>query len=48
VPAARTLDRIATRLRPGGALVVGLHEKLPGAAPGFEPWPGCRAIFRRC
>jgi len=46
--AARTLDRIAARLRPGGALVVGLHEKLPGAAAGFEPWPGCRSIFRRC
>lgn len=38
--------RIASRLRPGGALVVGIHERLPPPAAGFEPWPGCRAIFR--
>lgn len=40
------LERIATRLRHGGALVVGIHEKLPPPATGFEPWPGCRAAFR--
>jgi chemotaxis protein methyltransferase CheR len=40
------LGRIASRLRPGGALVVGIHEQLPQPAAGFEPWPGCRAIFR--
>ena len=40
------LGRIASRLRPGGALVVGIHECLPQPAAGFEPWPGCRAIFR--
>ena len=31
----------------GGALVIGLHEQLPAPAAGFEPWPGCRAVFRR-
>jgi chemotaxis protein methyltransferase CheR len=40
------LEGIADRLRPGGALVVGVHERLPQPAAGFEPWPGCRAIFR--
>jgi chemotaxis protein methyltransferase CheR len=40
------LERIASRLRPGGALVVGIHEKLPQPAHGFELWPGCRAVFR--
>lgn len=40
------LQRIASRLRPGGALAIGIHEQPPQPAPGFEPWPGCRAIFR--
>jgi chemotaxis protein methyltransferase CheR len=40
------LGRLASRLRPGGALVIGIHERLPQPAAGFEPWPGCRAIFR--
>jgi chemotaxis protein methyltransferase CheR len=44
--ARRALERIASRLRPGGALVIGLHERLPAPAEGFEPWPGCRAAFR--
>jgi chemotaxis protein methyltransferase CheR len=34
-------------LRPGGALVIGLHESLPEPAPGLAPWPGARAVFRR-
>ena len=34
------LDRLLTVLRPGGALVVGLHETLP-----LEPWPGARAVY---
>jgi chemotaxis protein methyltransferase CheR len=44
--ARHALDRLASRLRYGGALVVGMHESLPQPAPGFEPWPGCRAIYR--
>jgi chemotaxis protein methyltransferase CheR len=44
--ARRALERIAGCLRPGGALVIGLHERLPAPAAGFEPWPGCRAAFR--
>jgi len=44
--ARRALERIARRLRPGGALVIGIHERLPAPAEGFAPWPGCRAVFR--
>jgi chemotaxis protein methyltransferase CheR len=40
------LERISSRLRYGGALAVGIHEALPQPAPGFEAWPGCRAIYR--
>jgi chemotaxis protein methyltransferase CheR len=40
------LERIASRLRPGGALVIGMHERLPAPAERFAPWPGCRAVFR--
>jgi chemotaxis protein methyltransferase CheR len=41
------LERLASRLRRGGGLVVGLHEQLPQPSAEFQPWPGCRAIFRR-
>lgn len=40
------LERVAGRLRFGGALVIGVHEHLPAASAVFEPWPGCRAVFR--
>jgi chemotaxis protein methyltransferase CheR len=40
------LERMASRLRYGGALVVGLHESLPQPASAFEAWPGCRAVYR--
>ena len=39
---AEVLERLLGVLRPGGALVVGLHERLP-----LEPWPGARAVYRR-
>jgi chemotaxis protein methyltransferase CheR len=41
-----SLEGLASRLHPGGALVIGLHEQLPQPAAAFEPWPGCRAIYR--
>ncbi len=41
------LERLAQRLRPAGALVIGAHECLPDGACGFKPWAGCRAIYRR-
>jgi SAM-dependent methyltransferase len=40
------LDRLARALRPGGALVTGLHEA-PPASRAFAPWPGARAVHRR-
>lgn len=41
------MGRVAARLRAGGALVVGMHEALPANLPGFEPWRGARAIYRK-
>jgi chemotaxis methyl-accepting protein methylase len=41
------LTRMVVRLQPQGALVVGLHERLPEGFTGLEPWPGCRACYRR-
>jgi chemotaxis protein methyltransferase CheR len=41
------LAHMAAALRPGGALVVGLHEALPEPATPFAPWPGTRAVHRR-
>jgi chemotaxis methyl-accepting protein methylase len=41
------MGRVATRLRAGGALVIGMHEALPANLPGFVPWPNARAVFRR-
>jgi chemotaxis protein methyltransferase CheR len=41
------LSRMLARLRPGGALVIGLHESLPPAAPELVPWPGARAVYER-
>ena len=40
------LANLSGALRPGGALVTGLHEA-PPAAPDFAPWPGARAVHRR-
>jgi chemotaxis protein methyltransferase CheR len=41
------MQRIADRLRPGGALVVGIHEPLPEGLTRLAPWPGARAVHRR-
>ncbi len=43
----RTLDRLLTALRPGGALVIGLKERLPAGIEGIEPWAPDLLIFRR-
>lgn len=39
--------RISASLRPGGALVVGAHERLPVGVEGFLPWPGSRCVYLR-
>lgn len=41
------LMQILKHLRPGGALVVGMHESLPEGVTGITPWPDTRAIFRK-
>jgi len=41
------MREIIGRLRPGGALVVGLHEVLPAELGGLAPWPRLRAIWRK-
>jgi chemotaxis protein methyltransferase CheR len=41
------LARMVDRLQPGGALVVGLHEWLPGPVGDLSPWPGTRAVYER-
>jgi len=42
-----TMQRIVATLRPGGALVVGIHECLPEAVEGLAPWPTSNAVFRK-
>jgi chemotaxis protein methyltransferase CheR len=43
----QTLERIRSRLWPGGALVIGGTESLPAEAQGFEPWDGRWRVYRR-
>jgi chemotaxis protein methyltransferase CheR len=40
-------DRLAACMRPGGALVLGAHEALPGGASGFAPWSPSLPVYRR-
>ncbi len=40
------LQHLAAALRDGGALVLGLHERLPPGARGFARWHGQRSIYR--
>jgi chemotaxis protein methyltransferase CheR len=42
----KIMTRLASRLRPGGALVLGIHEALPEGLAGLAPWPGTRAVYR--
>jgi len=44
---AEVLARMLERLLPGGALVIGLHESLPGPVPELVPWAGARATYER-
>lgn len=40
-------ERLAEALRPGGALVVGSHERLPDGLEGFAPWSERFRVYRR-
>jgi chemotaxis protein methyltransferase CheR len=42
-----TVRRLAGATRPGAALVLGTHERLPDGEPGFEPWAPQVGVFRR-
>jgi chemotaxis protein methyltransferase CheR len=42
-----TLARILEVLRPEGALVIGLKERLPDPAPGLTAWAGDLGIYRK-
>ncbi len=42
-----SLDRIRAKLLPGGALVTGIHESLPGETEGFELWSMKSGVYRR-
>jgi chemotaxis protein methyltransferase CheR len=42
------IGRIADRMRPGAALVLGIHEALPEGVQGFAAWPAAgSSILRR-
>ena len=43
----QVMTRVIARLRPSGALVIGMHESLPPSCAGLAPWPGARAVFLR-
>ena len=45
--ARAALQLMVRRLRPRGALVIGVHEQLPDNAGQLAPWPGCRAIYQK-
>lgn len=40
------VQRIAARMQPGGALVLGCHESLPAGPGEFSAWPGARGVCR--
>lgn len=42
-----TLVRIAARLVPGGALVIGGQESLPSDEVGLEPWAASLRVYRK-
>jgi chemotaxis protein methyltransferase CheR len=39
--------RLAERIPPGGALLLGAHERLPGSFVEFAPWPIAPGLLRR-
>jgi len=44
---SEVMQRITGALRPGGALVIGIHEVLPKELGALQPWPNTRAVFRK-
>jgi chemotaxis protein methyltransferase CheR len=44
---AEITKKIILCLKPGGALVIGTHERLPGSLPELAPWSHGKTIHRR-
>lgn len=40
-------ERIVNRLKPGGALIIGIHETLPEGLSGLEAWSQRLGIYRK-
>jgi chemotaxis protein methyltransferase CheR len=38
---------LSNSIRAGGSLVIGAQEQLQQCLAGFEPWDGCRGIYRK-
>jgi len=43
----KIIEKIALCLKPGGALVIGSHEELPGIGHGLASWFSGQTIYRR-
>jgi len=43
----QVVQRVASRLRIGGALVIGIHESLPDGVAGLAPWSSAGRVYRR-
>ncbi|MDH3859210.1 MAG: methyltransferase domain-containing protein, partial [Gammaproteobacteria bacterium] len=41
------LDRMLGVLKPDGALVIGIHERLPEGVGGFNEWSAKLRIYRK-
>ena len=42
-----TLNRMQAALKPGGALVIGIHERLPDGVVGFSEWSAKLRVYRK-
>ena len=43
----QVMETVISRVRPGGALVIGIHESLPQDPSRITAWPATRAIYRK-
>ncbi|MDH3536476.1 MAG: methyltransferase domain-containing protein [Gammaproteobacteria bacterium] len=41
------LDRMRAALKPGGALIIGIHERLPEGVVGFSEWSARLRVYRK-
>lgn len=43
----RVVGQLVEKLRPGGAFVVGIHERMDGRLAGLTPWDELRCVYRK-